>query len=219
VPPALFLVPFDEVYLERSREARGKVKKMINTILGKKLETNQKFDAQEKRMPVTLVEAGPCYVVQVKTKEKDGYNAVKLSWGEKKAPVFLREVRLVKIDDFKVGDEVKIDSVFKPGDKVKVTGQAKGKGFAGVVKRWGFKSGPKTHGQSDRERAPGSIGLGTTPGRVFKGKKMPGRAGGQKVTVSGLVVVSVDEKNNLLGIRGLLPGHKNSFLLIRKQNG
>ena len=87
MPPALFLVPFDEVYLERSREARGKVKKMINTILGKKLETNQKFDAQEKRMPVTLVEAGPCYVVQVKTKEKDGYNAVKLSWGEKK-PLF-----------------------------------------------------------------------------------------------------------------------------------
>lgn len=201
------------------------------------MDTNQRFDEKGHRMPVTKIKAGPCWVAQIRTKDKDGYEAIQLGWGEKdlgrikkplkghfkkaglkKAPIFLREIRTDKIGEVKVGDEVKVGLVFKKGDKVSVTGWSKGKGFTGVVKRWGFEGGPRTHGQSDREKAPGSIGLGTTPGRVFKGKKMPGRAGGQKVTISGLVVTGIDEKNDFLEIKGLLPGAKGSFLVIRKQN-
>lgn len=209
---------------------------MINAILGQKLETVQKFSEKGTRLPVTTVKAGPCVVVQVRTKAKDGYQAVQLGWGEedfgkmtkplqghfkaaklKKAPFFLQEVRLRGKAALKPGDPIKPEAIFKVGDMVKVTGWAKGKGFAGVIKRWGFKGGPRTHGQSDRERAPGSIGLGTTPGRVFKGKKMPGRLGGQRVTVKGLKIVAIDPKKQLLEIKGLLPGHRGSFLMITKQ--
>ena len=222
MPPALFLID-----------------KMIQAILGTKLDSTRKFTKDGKRIPVTSVKAGPCYVVQIRTKDKDGYSAVQLGWGEKKLdkankPIqgqikkaglktaFLRlsEIRLDEKEAGKiqVGDQIKVASVFKPGDVVKVTGWSKGKGFTGVVKRWGFKGGPRTHGQSNRERSPGSIGQGTTPGRVHKGKKMPGRAGGAKVTVSGLTVVSIDETNHLLLIKGLVPGSRNGFLIIRKQN-
>ncbi|HUS60413.1 MAG TPA: 50S ribosomal protein L3 [Nevskiaceae bacterium] len=202
---------------------------MTNAILGTKLDMVQKFDKAGWRMPVSQVMAGPCKVAKIKTLGKDGYNAIQFGFGEKKvkpkkgaksktAPKFLREFRVDKLPRLKIGDEIKVGQVFKVGDKVKVTGQSKGKGFTGVMKRWGFKGGPRTHGQSDRQRAPGSIGQGTTPGRVYKGKKMPGRAGGQKVTISGLTVTEVDDKNNLLEIKGLLPGPKNGFLIIRKQN-
>jgi len=188
-------------------------------------------------MPVTQVETAPCFVVQVKNKDKDGYDAVQLGWGDKKlthvskplqghfkgaglkkAPFYLREIRMKRISKIKPGDEIKVDAVFKPGDRVRVTGWSKGKGFAGVMKRWGFAGGPATHGQSDRPRSPGSIGLGTTPGRVFKGKKMAGRMGGQKVTISGLVVTGVDKEEGLLEIRGLLPGATGNLLIIRREN-
>lgn len=189
----------------------------------------QKFDKADLRMPVTQVKAGPCKVAKILTLKKDGYNAIQLAFGEKKikpkkgaksktAPKFLKEFRVDKLPKLKIGDEIKVGQVFKVEDKVKVTGWAKGKGFTGVMKRWGFKGGPRTHGQSDRKRAPGSIGQGTTPGRVFKGKKMPGRAGGQKVTISGLTVTNIGDEKNLLEIKGLLPGSKNGFLIIRKQD-
>jgi len=219
VPPALFLVD-----------------KMLNAILGTKGETVQRFTQDGGRIPVTRIKAGPCYVVHILKKKKNGYDAIQLGWGEKKmtkvskslqghlrgaklkkAPRFLHEIRFEKpVEKLKVGDQIKVVDVFQPGDEVKVTGWSKGKGFTGVVKRWGFKGGPRTHGQSDRERAPGSIGQGTTPGRVRKGKKMPGRAGGNKVTVQGLTVMAIDEKNNELLVKGLVPGAQNGFLFITK---
>jgi len=188
------------------------------------------------RVPVTLVEAGKCIVSQVKDDKKDGYFAVQLAFGEKKlknttkplqghlkslvkgekAPRYLREIRLDKKPDLKVGDEIDAFEVFKVGDLVSVTGVSKGKGFAGVVKRWRFAGGPKTHGQSDRHRAPGSIGQGTTPGRVYKGKKMAGRMGQDKVTIKNLVVVSVDKEKGLLGLSGPVPGKRGDLLIISK---
>jgi large subunit ribosomal protein L3 len=220
VPPALFLVV-----------------KMLNAILGIKKEVGQRFTQDGSRIPVTRVKAGPCYVVQIRNEEKDGYHGVQIGWGEKKmtkikkplkghlrgaklekAPRFLREVRLEKPagEGIKVGEKLKLSDIFQPGDQVKVTGQSKGKGFTGVMKRWGFKGGPRTHGQSDRERAPGSIGQGTTPGRVHKGKKMPGRAGNARVAIKGLIVQAVDEENEELLIKGLVPGARNGLLIITK---
>ena len=213
------------------------VRIVLNAILGTKKEIVQKFTRDGKRIPVTRINTGPCYVLQVKKAERDGYDAVQLGWGEKKiakmnkplqghfrqaklekAPRFLREIRLEEPigDKIKVGDQIKVASIFQPGDKIKITGWSKGKGFTGVMKRWGFKGGPRTHGQSDRERAPGSIGQGTTPGRVHKGKKMPGRAGGNKVTVRGLTVMAIDKENDELLVKGLIPGAQNGFLIITK---
>lgn len=209
---------------------------MLKAILGTKGETVQRFTQDGGRIPVTRIKTGPCYVVQIIRKEKNGYDAIQLGWGEKKmtkiskplkghlrgaklkkAPRFLGEIRLEKpVEGLKVGDQIKVADIFQPGDEVKVMGWAKGKGFTGVVKRWGFKGGPRTHGQSDRERAPGSIGQGTDPGRVWKGKKMPGRAGGNKVTVQGLMVIAIDEKNDEVLIKGLVPGAINGFLKVTK---
>jgi large subunit ribosomal protein L3 len=208
---------------------------MLKTVLTKKLEMSQTF-VKGTRVPVTLVEAGKCIVSQVKDDKKDGYFAVQLAFGEKKlknttkplqghlkslvkgekAPRYLREIRLDKKPDLKVGDEIDAFEVFKVGDLVSVTGVSKGKGFAGVVKRWRFAGGPKTHGQSDRHRAPGSIGQGTTPGRVYKGKKMAGRMGQDKVTIKNLVVVSVDKEKGLLGLSGPVPGKRGDLLIISK---
>ena len=188
------------------------------------------------RVPVTVVKAGPCVVTQIKTLQKDGYWAIQLGFGEKKiknikkpvlghlkgvvqgktAPRFLREVRLDKEPQFKVGDKISVADIFKPGDLVAVTGTSKGKGFAGVIKRWGFAGGPATHGQSDRQRAPGSIGQGTTPGRVHKGKKMPGRMGGERVTVKNLRVISVDPRANEITLSGPIPGVPGGLVMIRK---
>ena len=139
--------------------------------------------------------------------------------GLKVIPRFLREVSANQEEEssnLKVGDEIKVGDIFKPGDIVDVTGTSKGKGFTGVVKRWGFAGGPRTHGQSDRERAPGSIGSTTTPGRGLKGKKMAGRAGGEKVTIKNLKVIEVNPEKNLLLVKGLVPGAKNGFLMIKK---
>ena len=208
---------------------------MIQVILGTKKGSFQKFTQDGKSLPVTRIMAGPCSVVQVKTLNKDGYSAIQLGWGEKKlnrttkplkghlkgaklklAPRFLREVRLEKETKLKKGDTVKVGDVFRPGDIVKVIGTSKGKGFTGVMKRWGFAGGPATHGQSDRARAPGSIGQSATPGRVFPGKKMAGRAGGQRTTIDNLTVMAIDEEKNELLVKGLVPGHRNGLLLIQK---
>jgi large subunit ribosomal protein L3 len=208
---------------------------MLKTILGSKGKMGQTF-VQETRVPVTVVEAGPCVVTQIKKEETDGYWAVQIGFGEKtiknlsrplqghlkgaikdkKAPRFLREVRLEKEPEVKMGDVIKVADVLKVGDFVAVTGKSKGKGFAGVVKRWGFAGGPKTHGQSDRLRAPGSIGQGTDPGRVHKGKKMPGRMGFETVTVKNLQVVEIDPDKNQIKLSGPVPGVPGGLLIIKK---
>ena len=213
---------------------------MLDTILGFK----QKMGAvyiNDRRYPVTWVKVEPCVVTQIKYEEKDGYMAVQLGTGskriknvskplqghlkkspktqdskEKMLPRFLREVRVKEDSQLKVGDEVKVTDVLRAGDVVTITGISKGKGFAGVVKRWGFAGGPKTHGQSDRERAPGSIGNRTSPGRVFKGKRMAGRMGSDRVTVKNLNIIDVDEKNSLIAITGAVPGAVKSLVFIKK---
>jgi len=180
-------------------------------------------------VPVTAIEVGPCTVVQVKTREKEGYSAVQLGFGEKKRLTSPEKGHLKGLGsfrhlrEFRVGEGVGIEvgqkfdvGLFKPGDIVDVTGTSKGKGFAGVVKRHHFSGGPKTHGQSDRHRAPGSIGSATTPGRVYKGKKMAGHMGNARVTVMGQEVVQADPARNLLLVRGAVPGHQNSLVLIQK---
>lgn len=206
----------------------------MKNIIGKKVGMTQVFGEDGQITPVTLIEAGPCYVTQKKTKEKDGYTAVQIGFEEvtskkglnkpsvnhlKKANVpllkYLREFRLKNHDNLELGQKIDV-SVFEGVSFVDVTGTSKGKGFAGVVKRHHFAGGPKTHGQSDRHRAPGSIGAGTTPGHVFKGMRMPGRMGGERVTVSNLKVVIVDAERNLLAVKGAIPGAKNGLLIIKE---
>ncbi len=192
------------------------------------------FRDDGKAEAVTAIEAGPCTVAQVKTIDKEGYNAAKLGFGaiqkpktsrkgraKKKEPTrfkHLREFRLDDVGDIEVGQTVDV-SLFKAGDVVNVTGISKGKGFAGTVKRHHFRGGPKTHGQSDRHRAPGSIGATTTPGRVFKGMRMAGHMGSQRVTVRNLEVFEADSARNLLLLKGAVPGTRNSLLLIQKSRG
>lgn len=205
---------------------------MVNTLIGQKIDQSQNFLENGMRIPVTEIAVLQNVVLQVKTLEKDNYQAIQLGVGFKKkpknaylghakkagqdkAPLKIREVSH-EDDAPAVGEFIKVDAVFKPGDIVQVTGTSKGKGFAGVVKRHNFSGGPKTHGQSDRHRAPGSIGQGTTPGRVYKGKRMAGRMGSDTVTVRSLVVVDVDAENNKLFISGLVPGHKNSWLTVTR---
>lgn len=203
------------------------------SILGKKIGMSQMFDEAGNSHAVTIIEAGPCVVTQVKTVETDGYNAVQVGFGSKKEkhtskPVmghlkksqskpfrYLRELRDFHQTELKPGDEIKVD-IFKPGDKVHVTGISKGRGFAGVVKRHNFGGGPTTHGQSDRLRAPGSLGQSSFPSRVFKGLRMAGRMGGQKTTLRNLRIMKVDAENNILVVRGAVPGANNELVLIRK---
>jgi len=202
-------------------------------ILGRKVGMTQVFGDDGVVVPVTLIEAGPCYVTQRKTAEKDGYNAIQLGFDEisekrlnkpkaghlKRAGVpavrHLREFKVASPDEFEDGQKIDV-SVFEPGDRVDVTGISKGKGFAGVVKRHGFRGGPKTHGQSDRWRAPGSVGAGSTPGRVFKGTRMAGRMGNEQVTTQNLQVVLVDADKNLLAIKGAVPGGKNGLVIVKE---
>lgn len=204
-------------------------------ILGKKVGMTQVFSERGEAIPVTVIEAGPCFVAQIKTVEQDGYAAVQLGFEETKpkrltqpqlkhlqksnlpALRHLRELRIAddELASLEEGQKLTVD-IFEEGEMVDVTGTSKGRGFAGVVKRYGFRGGPKTHGQSDRLRAPGSVGACTTPGRVFKGKRMPGRMGGERVTTQGLQVVLVDPERNLLALRGAVPGSKNGLLLIRE---
>ncbi len=205
---------------------------MLKGLIGKKIGMTQIFDESGAAIPVTIIEAGPCYVTQVCTVEKEGYSAVQLGFGETKPkrlasgelghlkkhnlpPVrFLREFR-VNEPGVNEGDTVSVD-LFALGESVDVTGTSKGKGFAGAVKRYHFRGGPKTHGQSDRHRAPGSRGSGTTPGRVYKGARGPGHMGDDRVTAARLKVVLIDAERNLLGVRGAVPGGRGSIVMIRE---
>ena len=205
---------------------------MVQGIIGKKIGMGQIFADDGKVEALTAIEAGPCMVTQVKTRDKEGYNAAQLGFGQskrlnspqkghlKKLGQFkhLQEFRLADTGDIKIGDKIDV-SLFKEGDLVNITGVSKGKGFAGVVKRHHFAGGPKTHGQSDRHRAPGSIGSTTSPGRVLKGMRMAGHMGDSRVTVRHLQVYKTDPERNLLFIRGAVPGAKNGILLIKKVGG
>ena len=208
---------------------------MINTILGSKQGSAQTF-VEGFRIPVTRITAGPCVVTQIKKMDKDGYWAIQLGFStrrskvtskplqghlkatskDNKFPRYLKEIRVEKEPEVKVGDTVNVSDIFRPGDIVSVTGISKGKGFAGVVKKHGFHGGPRTHGQSDRERAPGSIGQTTTPGRVYRGKKMAGRMGGVQVTVKNLHVISVNSDTNEVEISGQVPGTPGSLVSVHK---
>jgi large subunit ribosomal protein L3 len=207
---------------------------MMKGIIGKKLGMTRVFDEDGTAVPVTVIEAGPCVVTQVKTIETDGYEAVQLGFDRmrrkaankpysghfakhKLAPRRkLTEFRVENPADYKVGQEILVD-VFQPGDVVDVTGKSKGRGFQGVVKRHGFSVGRKTHGNRNHRR-PGSIGQSATPARVWKGRKLPGRMGNSRVTVRHLDVVTVDVDKNLLLIRGAVPGGSNGFVLVSKSD-
>jgi large subunit ribosomal protein L3 len=203
---------------------------MIQGLIGRKLGMSQIFDETGLAHPVTVIEVGPCVVTQVKTDERDGYEAVQLGFGldkrlnlpergHRRASGFmsrsLREVKADDVSEFTVGQVLKAD-VFAAGDLVDVTGTSKGKGFQGGVKRHGFSGGPKTHGQSDRLRAPGSIGSSATPGRVFKGLRMAGRMGNDRVTVQNLKVLRVDAERNLVLVEGSVPGPNEGLVMVRR---
>lgn len=213
---------------------------MIPSIIGTKIRQSRLFTPEGRSVPVTHIRVEPVRVVQVKTLEADGYRAVQVGLGSQSAhriskpvlghmkkagvdehpPRFLREVRLTGADapDETVvpGAAITISQVLQAGDVIAVTGTSKGKGFAGAVKRHHFRGGPATHGQSDRERAPGSIGAGTTPGRIYKGKRMAGRMGNDRVTVKNLRVFAIDEENRILTVTGVIPGARNSVVHIKK---
>lgn len=201
-------------------------------ILGEKMGMTQIFDENGRAIPVTLVQAGPCTVTQVRTISRDGYAAVQLGYGDKKVsrtpkpmqghfavsgsdPLkHLVEIRTDDAESYELGSKVTAD-VFAAGDKVDVIGVSKGKGFAGVMKRHNFRGKPATHGTDRKHRSTGSVGAGTTPGRVFKGMKGPGRMGGERTTIMSLEVVETDAEKNLLLIKGALPGHNGALVIVR----
>ena len=202
-------------------------------ILGKKIGMTQVFNENGESIPVTVIEAGPCPIVQIRTKAVDDYNALQLGFGHKREnlvnkpeighlrkadvePVrYLREFRVDNTSTFETGQAVDV-SMFSPGELVDVQGKSKGRGFTGVVKRWGFKSGRASHGSEQDLRRPGSIGTSADPSRVVKGRKMPGRLGNKRVTVQNLEVIKSDPSRNLLLVKGSVPGPPNGLLVIRK---
>jgi large subunit ribosomal protein L3 len=204
---------------------------MKKGLIGKKLGMTQIFDEEGRRIPVTVVEAGPCVVIQKKTIASDGYNAIQVGFAASdtaraERPLvghcksagqgtfsYLRELRVEDVDQYNIGDTLKVD-IFEAGDIVDITGTSIGKGYQGVVKRWGFKGGRSTHG-SRFHRAPGSIGCSATPARVFKNKKMPGQMGNERVTIQRLKIARVDASENLLLIKGAIPGSDNGLVLIK----
>jgi large subunit ribosomal protein L3 len=205
---------------------------VIDGLLGRKIGMTQVFDPTGEVIPVTVLEVGPCVVTQIRTQDRDGYEAVQIGFGEvspkslnlpQKGHLkgtgrlvrYLREFEADNLEDHKVGDVLGAD-VFASGQLVDVTGTSKGRGFQGVMKRHGFGGGPRTHGQSDRQRAPGSIGAGTTPGHIFKGTRMAGRMGNRRVTVQNLQVVEVLSDRQLVLVRGSVPGAKNGLIMIRR---
>lgn len=201
----------------------------VEGIIGRKLGMTQIFESDGKAVPVTVIEAEPLTVVQVKTLANDGYEAIQVGFGQRKRisrPLkghlknlgqfrYLRELKVDDVSEWEVGKRVGVE-IFEPGDLVDVSGPSKGKGFAGVMKRHGFRGGPKTHGQSDRARAPGSIGSGTDPGKVIKGLKMAGHMGTQQVTVKGLKVVRTDAARGILMVRGSVPGNEGAIVKVRR---
>jgi large subunit ribosomal protein L3 len=194
---------------------------MFQGIIGRKLGMTQVFKDSGAVEALTVIEAGPCTVIQVKTEAKEGYNAVQLGFGEAKRLKSPQRGHLKELGTFRYLREFRVDDAeaMTVGDKIDVSGVSKSKGFAGVVKRYHFAGGPKTHGQSDRHRHPGSIGATTSPGRVLKGTRMAGRMGGERVTVRGLEVFEADPENNRLLVKGALPGSRNGLLLIKKSGG
>jgi large subunit ribosomal protein L3 len=203
---------------------------MIQGLIGRKLGMTQIFDDTGIVHPVTVIECGPNVVTQIKTADKDGYEAIQLGFGldkrlnkpeqgHRRTSGFmsrtLRELKADNVDEFEVGQVIKAD-MFEVGELVDITGTSKGRGFQGGVKRHGFKGGPKTHGQSDRHRAPGSIGSSATPGRVFKGLRMAGHMGHERVTIQNLTVLRVDPERNLLLVQGSVPGPINGVVLVRR---
>jgi len=205
---------------------------MLKGLIGKKIGMTQIFDDTGEAIPITLIEAGPCYVTQVRNVERDGYAAVQLGFGESKPRRLtggelghlkrndlppLRHLREFQVKDIEVGEGDKVTvEAFAIVDHVDVVGRSKGRGFAGAVKRYGFSGGPKTHGQSDRQRAVGSIGATSGTGRVFPGKRMPGHMGNHRVTSQNLKVVLVDTERNLIGVRGSVPGPKDGLVMIKE---
>lgn len=198
-------------------------------ILGKKKGMTRIFTEDGIVQPVSVIEAGPCVITQVKTNQTNGYQAIQIGYQEAKnlnkpsaghlrnsAPMkHLREFRTDDLAEAQLGQKINVD-IFQPGDLVDITGISKGKGFAGGVKRYNFRGGPKTHGQSDRWRAPGSVGAGTTPGRTFPGTKMAGHMGSRRTTVTNMKVVHIDTERNLLLVKGAVPGGSNSVLIIKQ---
>lgn len=207
---------------------------MIKGILGRKVEMSRVFNAAGDSIPVTVIEAGPCTIVQLKTQAENGYNSAQIGLGQKRKTLFnkselghfdkakvepkryLREVEVDSAEGLAVGQEVKVD-VFKAGERVNVIGVSKGLGFQGSVRRHHFAGGPKSHGQSDRHRAPGSVGASSFPSRTFKGQRMAGRMGGERVTARNLLVVEVDPEKNLLLLRGAVPGKRDALLSVIKR--
>ena len=205
---------------------------MVNALIGKKLGMSQLFSPDGEVTPVTVIQAGPCTVTQIKSVDRDGYNAVQLGFGERKPQrtkkpllghfkksgkgpfAVLREVRVDDVGEFELGQEVSAD-IFQVGELVHVVGRSKGKGFAGTVKRWNFSIGPRSHGGMNK-RPPGSIGCSATPSRVIKGRKMPGQMGNRRETVKGLMVVDVRPEENIILIRGAVPGGRNGVVFIKK---
>ncbi|MFH1368576.1 MAG: 50S ribosomal protein L3 [Elusimicrobiota bacterium] len=205
---------------------------MLTSILGTKIGMTQIFDKTGNVIPVTVISAGPCTITGLRTKEKDGYVAIQLGYGEikekslnkpyagifKKLSItpkkYLQEFRVSDVSGFQIGQEVKVD-IFKEGEYVDVSGISKGKGFAGTVKRHNFGGGPKTHGQSDRQRAPGNVGS-QRPQRVLKGQKMAGHLGDEKVTIIKMKVVGVDNEKNFILIEGAVPGVNKGLIVIKK---
>ena len=203
-------------------------------ILGKKIGMTSIFDERGESIPCTVIEAGPCVVTQIKTRELDGYDALQVGFIEKPARLVnkpmtghfkksgvtprrrVHEFKGFDVSKFQLGAEIKVDAIFAKGDIVSVRGTSKGRGFQGVVKRHHFGGGFRTHGQSDRERAPGSVGSSSYPSRVFKGMKMAGRMGGETVTVKNLRVVQIIPESNLVLVTGSIPGHNNSYIEIHK---
>jgi len=208
---------------------------MIGGLIGKKLGMSQMFSPEGKMIPVTVIQAGPCVVTQLKTAEKDGYKALQMGLIEKVSPKRINKCvqghlnkagsppvrKLVELpvgvlENIKLGDKITAGDVFKENDVIDVTGITKGKGFQGVIKRHGFHGGPKTHG-SKTHRTPGSIGASSYPSRVFKGQRMGGRMGGAQLTLKNLTIIQIDKENNLIIVKGSVPGFNNTYLLIKKQ--
>jgi large subunit ribosomal protein L3 len=204
----------------------------VNGIIGKKIGMTRIFDERGRNIPVTVIEAGPCYVTQIKTEETDGYTAVQVGFDEVREKVVtkpelghlkgagkvlrtLKEFRLEDVDGLKVGDVINVE-IFSKGDIVSVTGKSKGKGFQGTVRRHNFSGGPKSHGQKDRLRAPGSIGAGSSPSRVWKGMRMAGQMGNETVTVRNIEVVEIRPDKNILLVKGSVPGSRNGIVQLVK---
>jgi large subunit ribosomal protein L3 len=206
----------------------------VNGIIGKKIGMTSVFDEDGRNIPCTIVEAGPCVVTQKKTEETDGYEALQLGYGDKKAKNTSKALlghfekaqtapkrKVVEFRDFeidkKAGDLITAEEVFEEGDYVNAIGTSKGKGFQGVVKRYNFKGvNDATHGQHNRQRAPGSIGAASYPAKVFKGMRMAGRTGGKRVKMENLEIVKIFPEQNLILVKGAIPGHKGSFVILEK---